>query len=45
MTLYVFHPDLDTNTYRTKIKLIIIIDGPTKINLININIKFELTYS
>jgi hypothetical protein len=30
------------NTYRIKVKLIIIIDGPIIINLININIKFYL---
>jgi hypothetical protein len=31
-----------SNTYRTKVKLIIIIDGPIIINLINISIKSEL---
>jgi hypothetical protein len=45
MAWYIFHPDLDTNTYRIKVKLILIIDGSIIINLVNINIKFELIYS
>jgi hypothetical protein len=45
MVWYVFHPDMNTDTYRIKVKLIRIIDGSIIINLININIKFELIYS
>jgi hypothetical protein len=45
MTCYVFHPDLDTNTYRIKVNLIINIDVLIIINLINISVKFELIYS
>jgi hypothetical protein len=33
MTWYVFHLDLDMTTYKIKIKLIIIIDGPIIMNL------------
>jgi hypothetical protein len=45
MTCYVFHPDLDTNTYRSKVNLIINIDVLIIINLINKSVKFELIYS
>jgi hypothetical protein len=45
MVWYVFHPDLNMNTYIIKVKLIIIINGLIIINLINISIKFDLIYS
>jgi hypothetical protein len=44
MTWYIFHSDLDTNTYKIKVKLIIIINRSIIINLINTSIKFELIY-
>jgi hypothetical protein len=42
MAWYVFHSDFNMDTYRTKVNLIIIIDGPI---IINISVKFELIYS
>jgi hypothetical protein len=44
MSWYVFHPDLNMNTCRIKVKLFIIIDGPIIINLVNINVKLDLIY-
>jgi hypothetical protein len=41
MVWYVFYSDLDTNIYKIKVKLIIIIDRLIIINLINISVKLS----